>query len=129
MAKNERREVKLCFASQWSGANGLGLNFHICKMGICLLPTLKVVVRESGGLCESLTTSPVSKHSEGAGYPYFLASFGLTHFLGCLFGLRDLPAWQYIISMSSHRVRGQERMYIMISETTEVKSSPAARGE
>lgn len=30
--------------------------------------------------------------------------------------------------MSSHRVRKTRRMYIMISETTEVKSSPAARG-
>lgn len=80
-------------------------------MGICLLPTLKVVVRESGGLCESLTTSSVRASTLKVQAIPILASLDLRIFLGCLFGLRDLPVAIYHLNEQPQSEEDQEDVH------------------
>ena len=80
-------------------------------MGICMLPTLNVVVRESGGLCKLLTTSPMTVSTLKVQAIPILASLDLRIFLGRLFGLRDLPVAIYHLNEQPQSEEDQEDIH------------------
>lgn len=76
-----------------------------------MLPTLNVVVRESGGLCKSLTTSPMTVSTLKVQAIPILASLDLRIFLGRLFCLRDLPVAIYHLNEQPQSEEDQEDIH------------------
>ena len=76
-----------------------------------MLPTLNVVVRESRGLCKLLTTSPMTVSTLKVQAIPILASLDLRIFLGCLFGLRDLPVAIYHLNEQPQSEEDQEDIH------------------